>query len=283
MGIKSSIMRRLHRSTRVDYLRQCWWAVAAVVVFAGYGTSAAQTTAAPGPDALKQALTKRLVDLKPAGVTERNVLFQSVVAGKGSGGTYPFTVMMLIRDYNPGYPPNHYYGDTCVAHVTGGVYELSLDQFGGWHAEGRMTPDMSQRECKPNTSAVSSIPLESLTGATAPAGPAAPAAKMPPPAAVAGGESGVAQGAYQCWSNGQARMLLNFTIAGAGQYTGSDNKPGTFSLDAATSRITFKGGALDGAMPDGYYALYHVVEGRPKVSFMSASTGSEAAFCQKKS
>lgn len=74
-------------------------------------------------------------------------------------------------------------------------------------------------------------------------------------------------------------MLMNFTIRSATQYTGSDNKPGTYSFDANSGRITFRGGSLDGAMPDGFYAIYHEPRGVPTVSFRSPR-GSEAAFCQ---
>ena len=92
--------------------------------------------------------------------------------------------------------------------------------------------------------------------------------------------AGVAVGAYECWANGQARMLMNFTIRDASHYAGSDGSAGTFSFDAATTRITFKGGSLDGVMPDGFYAIYHSVQGRSKVSFMGPG-GAEATFCDK--
>ncbi len=43
----------------------------------------------PTVDTLKQALEKTLQSLKPAGMTERNVLFQEVRAGKPNAGSYP--------------------------------------------------------------------------------------------------------------------------------------------------------------------------------------------------
>jgi len=91
---------------------------------------------------------------------------------------------------------------------------------------------------------------------------------------------GVPAGKYTCWANGQARMFLNFTASPGGKYVGADGKPGTFSLDQSTQRISFKGGALDGAMPAGFFAIYHEPQGRPTVSFRS-ERNSEAAFCQK--
>jgi hypothetical protein len=56
---------------------------------------------APSVDVLKQALEKRLVSLKPSGMTERNVLFEDVKAGSASGGGYPFQVSASVRDYGP--------------------------------------------------------------------------------------------------------------------------------------------------------------------------------------
>jgi hypothetical protein len=232
--------------------------------------------AQPSTDTLKQVLTRRLLSLKLGATTERNVLYQEVRAGTGNA----FQVTALIRDYDPGYPPNHYYGQTCVGHLDKVRFTLSKDEFGGWDVQGAMTPPMDTRQCKPNTAAgVSSIPLSSLSGSSAPAGnPVASATRQTgdQPA----GTGSVAAGSYECWANGQARMLLNFTIRSASQYTGSDGKPGAYSYNAGSGRLTFRGGSLDGALPDGFQAIYHVPQGLPTVSFRSPR-GSEAAFCQK--
>src|SRR5689334_13628589 len=91
----------------------------------------------------------------------------------------------------------------------------------------------------------------------------------------------VAMGSYECWANGQARMLLNFKIKSASQYTGSDDKPGNFTYNTASGAIAFKGGSLDGVMPEGYVSIYHEPKGLPTVSFRSPR-GSEVSFCQLK-
>lgn len=256
----------------------------AAAVLATCGTSEAQSSKVPNPEVLKRVLDKKLQLLKPGGMTERNVLFQTVVAGMRDGGSFPFRVTLLIRDYGPGYPTNRYYGETCVSQITDGVYTLSPDAFGEWQVQGRMTPDLSHTACKPNPSAgVSSAPLASLAGSPAPTGaiggPAAGSATGAVGSA-ARSPAAVAVGGYECWANGQARMLMNFTIRDASRYTGSDGATGTFSFDAATTRITFKGGALDGVMPAGFYAIYHSVQGRSKVSFMGPG-GAEATFCDR--
>jgi hypothetical protein len=221
-------------------------------------------------DTARQILTRKWQALKPQDVTERNVLFQEVTA-LGSGS---FRVTAVIRDYSPGFPVNHYYGQTCASRIPQWIYTITPKTTGEWEVDGRMTPDLSEHKCTPNLApGLSSIPLESLSGTAAAAGPT-PAA---PPLQRAGG---VVPGPYKCWANGQARMLLNFTIGGPGQYIGSDGKPGAFTFDPATRRIVFTTGALAGLLTDGAYAIYHEPQGRATVSFRSAR-GTEASFCQK--
>ena len=151
-----------------------------------------------------------------------------------------------------------------------------------------MTPDLSSKQCKDNTAdGVAAIPLTSLTGVRAqPAGgqpaiaPANQAASTPAlaPSANRPAGRGVAPGAYECWGNGQPRLLLNFTALANGGYRDSEGKMGTISVDA-NGRVTFRGGTLDGFMPSGFYAVYHAPQGRPTVSFRN-SGGSEAQYCE---
>jgi hypothetical protein len=247
--------------------------------FCAVGVSA-QTP--PSADMLKQVLTAKLKKLTPGGTTERTVLYQDVRVGNSTPGSYPFQVTAVLHDYGPGYPKNHYYGQTCVSHLDKVTFTLSRNEFNDWDVQGAMTPPMSTQQCKPNTAeGVASIPLSTLTGAQAPAGnpPPAPAPAAGSAAQQTAASGNVKTGSYECWSNGEARMLLNFKITGAGQYTGSDGKAGTFSVDSNTGRVKFKGGALDGVMPAGFYAVYHVPQGRPTVSFYGTS-GSEASYCQ---
>src|SRR5437763_15338058 len=110
-----------------------------VILLIYSGHVVAQRTAAPTVDMAKQALDKKWQKLKPDHVKERNVLFQEVRPGRPQGGSYPFQVTVLIRDYDAGYPPNRYYGKTCVSRIEQGVYTLELDAFGQWDAQGRMT------------------------------------------------------------------------------------------------------------------------------------------------
>lgn len=235
---------------------------------------------APGIDEAKQALNKKWQKLKPDSAAERDVLFQDVRAGRPAGASYPFKVTALIRDYERGYPPNHYYGRTCVSRIDQEVYTLELDQFNEWDAQGRMTPDMNNVRCANNPAAnVSAIPLSSLSGTpAAPQRAAAQQAYASPQASQSGG--GIAPGAYQCWGNGDAHLTMNFAVQSGNRYTGYNGQGGSYTLDGS-NRVAFRGGPLDGVMPGGFYAVYYVPGGRPTVSFRSPR-GTEAAFCQKK-
>jgi hypothetical protein len=208
---------------------------------------------APSVDTLKQELTQQLQKLRPVGFTERNVLFQEVRAGTPNAGKYPFQVTVTIRDYGPGYPPNHYYGETCVGHMDKEPFELSRDAFGGWQVDGRMTVTMSDgRNCKPNPSAgVSSIPLASLTGSPAPSGAAAaatPGGTGNKPAGKDSAHGTVTAKSYDCVFSIDAALqtVPGFTIKAGGRYVDADGKSGTYTFDPAQSLITFHGGSMDG-------------------------------------
>lgn len=248
------------------------------VILLTVSTSLTFAASAPSADTLKQALSERWKSLRPSGMTERDVLFQEVRPGTPAGGSFPFQVTAIVRDYGPGYPANRFYGETCVSRFDKARFALSPDAFGGWQVEGAMTPSMDARQCKRNPSAgVSSIPLSTLEGSPAPAGNTVQKIATAAPVAAAGS---LAPGSYECWANGQARGLMNFTIRSTTQYTGSDGQAGSYRYDAGTGRVTFDGGALDGVMPAGFYAMYHAPGGKPTVSFRSAH-GSEAAFCER--
>lgn len=254
----------------------------AAAILACVAQPVALGAAAPNVDTLKQALEKKLQKLRPDGMSERNVLFNDVRAGQGNAGSYPFRVSLTIRDYGAGYPRNHYYGQTCVSKIEQGVYTLSPDDFGGWNVEGRMTPDLSEKKCQNNPSAgVSSMPLSGLAGTPAPSGKVEAVSSTAAPSQARPAAGGVvAPGPYECWSNGEARGGMNFTVKGNGQYVDSDGKSGSFTVMPSTGKMTFNSGGLSDLGP-GFSALYYEPQGHPTVSFRS-NRGAEAAFCQKK-
>jgi hypothetical protein len=257
----------------------------------------ANAQSAPTVDDAKRAINQRLQKIWKGLGTEgtRTVLFQDVLAGRGTPGHYPFRATLVVHDRDNGYPPNRYYGRTCVGKLEQETYILSMDDFGGWEAQGRMTPDLSTQTCKNNPAAgVSAIPLETLAGKPVGAGGTTPApprggfqaasqtggamqgTKAPP----AAGGAGVAVGSYECWANGQARLLLNFTALQGGRYRDSEGHTGSISMNQANGRVTFQGGNLDGFLPAGFYAVYYAPKGRPTVSFRN-SGGNEIQFCEK--
>ncbi len=86
------------------------------------------------------------------------------------------------------------------------------------------------------------------------------------------------KGDYECWGNGEARLLMNFTVLPGNQYRDSEGKIGALTV-APDGKVSFKGGMLDGAMPNGFYVVYHTPKNHPTFSFRSAR-GSEAQFCE---
>lgn len=251
-------------------MRSFW--TAAVVC----GIAAAQ---APSADTVKQVLTNRLMALKPAAARERNVVFQVLRPGSFDGGAFKFRATVLVRDYDAGYPPNRYYGRTCVGKLDG-EFAMSPDGGGGWRVEGAMTPPMDKTMCQNNPDAgVSSIPLATLQGVVATANAVAvvaPAGHATTAAAAPADAGAVRVGSYECWANGEARMPMNFTIRNATQYVDSEGKVGTYAVNGG--RIAFRGGVLDGVFPAGFYSTYEIYMGRPKVSFRN-SGGSEIQYC----
>jgi hypothetical protein len=114
-----------------------------------------------------------------------------------------------------------------------------------------------------------------------PTAPPQPQRAAPHPAAGAGGAhpASVAFGSYECWAFSSPRMLLNFTILSPTRYKDSEGATGSYTYDSSTGRITFTSGLLNGAMPDGFYSIYHERKGLPTVSFRSRRD-SEASFCE---
>lgn len=87
-------------------------------------------------------------------------------------------------------------------------------------------------------------------------------------------------GSYECWANGSARMLLNFTVTGPSTYRQDDGKTGAYSYTPATKAFVFTSGPLKGIMPDGFKSIYELRKGTPTVSYVGTS-GGEASFCEK--
>jgi hypothetical protein len=198
----------------------------------------------PSVEQLKQALDARLQKLKSEGTTVRTVLFQEVVPGKPNGGYFPFQVTAIIHDFSQGYPPNGYYGETCVGKMDKWKFDLLADELGGWTIQGRMT--VLGPECKKNPSeGVSAIPLAGLSGTVA--GKASADAK--PAANSAAAERGnLYLGEYACYGAGNHLMAgMGFLLESSGKYHDvGGQRAGTYTYNAPQSTVSFHGGFLDG-------------------------------------
>ncbi len=138
----------------------------AVLAALALPTVAFAANKAPSADEARQAIETRLMGAKMPDATERNILFQDLQPGTANGDSYPYQVAFIVRDYGPGFPANHYYGQTCVGRVArpGWRFVVRQDDFGTWQAAGRTTLQTSEGLlCKPNPSeGVSSMPLADL-------------------------------------------------------------------------------------------------------------------------
>lgn len=216
-----------------------------VLLVAGCALATLSTPSAqaqqPTVDQFKQVLNAQLQALKPQGTSVRTVLFQAVRALPQKSGYYPFEVTLNIHDYGPGYPPNHFYGATCVGHMDKWQFDMLKNEAGRWIVQGRMT--VTDKPCKDNPAeGVSSMPLAGLTGEPAPTGmPAADAPGAKPTATLYMGE-------FACYGAGNKLMAgMGFLLKPGNKYTDVDGgRGGTFVFDAAAATITFRGGFFDG-------------------------------------
>ncbi len=202
--------------------------------------------AAPSEADFMRALERKLLQLVPAGFDERQVLFSNVRQGRASGSSFPFQADVVIRDYDSGYPPNGYFGQTCLRRMTEARFQLEPDAFGGWQVHGALTPRDS--ECRNNPAKdVSAIPLASVPGQRAAAAPAAgaPAAGTAPRLPAAPGA--LAMGEYACFGRSGPLAGLGFRLAADGRYTDLAGRGGgRYTHDGAAGVLAFIGGHMDG-------------------------------------
>lgn len=135
----------------------------AIVLTAAFSTASFAEKAASIDDA-KKVIEARLQQLKPTGFSERQVIFKELRAGQAQGGSYPFQVTAVIRDYGSGNPATQFYGETCVGRINRSEFTLRQNSYGSWVPQGRFTVSLGpDYECRKNPSeGTSSIPLESL-------------------------------------------------------------------------------------------------------------------------
>jgi hypothetical protein len=206
----------------------------------------------PTVDQFKAALDAELQQLRPEGYTERTVLFEDVRAGTVNGPRHSFVVTATIHDYGPGYPPNGYFGQTCVGRMDGWVFEMLPDAAGRWIVQGRKTA--SDAQCRDNPAeGQSAVPVASLRGERAAAVAAPPA---PAPGSLPLGE-------YACYGTGGTMLAgMGFVLSPDGTYADVDGeRGGRWSHDAGAATIAFSGGYLDGQQGTGVGAQGFALSG----------------------
>ncbi|MEP7069814.1 MAG: hypothetical protein ABI789_11255, partial [Usitatibacter sp.] len=175
-------------------------------------------------------------------IFKRTVLFRSVQAGEPNGTVYPFIASLTVHDFSPGWPPNKYYGKTCLSKVEGGRYTMTRDRLREWTVEGRTT--FSEPVCSDNPSErVSSFPIDSLTGTRV--GSSAPVPKI-----VTQGLKTfrLKLGEYACILPG-GRLAANtgFRLKRDKSYTDATGaRGGTYVYEPFATTLAFHGGFLDG-------------------------------------
>lgn len=178
---------------------------------------------------------------KPADVFKRTVLFREVRPGATTGGAPSFVASLTIHDYSPGWPPNKYYGKTCLGKIEHGTYSMLRDRLKEWTVEGRMTT--SDAKCVDNPAdRVSAFPIDSLSGTRVGSSEAFPSIMTK------GVETFVPKmGEYACVLPG-GRLAANrgFRLKGDKSYTDAAGaRGGTYVYEPFATTIAFHGGFLD--------------------------------------
>ena len=207
------------------------------------------TTAQPSAEDFKATFVKQLQQLLPSGFEKRTVKIVQVTPGKSTGGNYSFKVTAYIHDYDEGYAPNKYYGQTCLGKMDNYVFNMRKDDFGEWLVQGRFTVPLSDVTCKDNTAqGAMSITLESVPGSVyqkSNSGPTGSVKTAPPKATTT---SSLYIGEYASYGTGNRSMAgMGFTLLAGGRYYDLDKqRGGSYVYDMQKGTISFKGGFLDG-------------------------------------
>ena len=118
---------------------------------------AAFASDSPSTEMVKGLILEHLQTLRPQGFSERDVSIQDIRPGNPTRTTpvsarnpdsLPLSGDPVDAGLRAGYPPNHYFGSTCISHMNKSVFVAHLDDFGSWTVEGAWTP--TERNCQPN-------------------------------------------------------------------------------------------------------------------------------------
>lgn len=207
--------------------------------------AACNSEAQPSSETFKEAFVKQLQLLRPEGYERRSVKLVNVTPGKTNSGSTSYKVTAYIHDYDEGYPPNNYYGQTCVGKMDNWIFTIHKDDFGEWVVEGMFTVTNSSCITNPSKGAESQ-PLSAVPGTIYEVGKNPAATGRPVKASV--NKSTLYIGEYAAYGTGGRLM------AGMGMILTSDNRyydldkqrGGTYNYNQKAGTITFSGGFLSG-------------------------------------
>jgi hypothetical protein len=225
-----------HSLTRIRYLAIRVMVAATLVVPAG-----AHASVAPSTRDFMRVLDARLQRAKPRDVFQRTIVFAEVRAGEPEGNVYPFTVTATIHDYNPGWPPNHYFGKTCLTRIASTRYTMQSDRLGQWMVETKANTPAAVCIDNP-TEGSSAFPLDSIRGTRV--GMSAP---LPTPMTKKHVNVTLRIGDYACTDVvGRLAAGMKFRLNPDKSYTDLDGgRRGNYLFDPTSATLTFRGGFLD--------------------------------------
>lgn len=201
----------------------------------------ARAQAVPSTRNFMRVLDAQIQQTKPRDIFKRTLVFADVSAGEPEGKIYPFTTTATIHDYNPGWPPEHYYGRTCITRIVRTRYNMLRDRIGEWKVE--MKAESPQPVCTDNpTEGRSAFPLDSLGGTRV-------GTSLPLPELMTKNQVNInlRLGEYACvWPGGRMASQMRFRLNRDKTYTDLDGvRAGTYTFEPLSATLTFKGGFLD--------------------------------------
>jgi hypothetical protein len=201
----------------------------------------AEASVPPSTKDFMRVLDAKIQRAKPREVFQRTIVFADVSAGEVEGEVYSFIVTATIHDYNPGWPPDHYYGKTCITRIVRTRYRMLRDRLGEWTVE--TNADTPPSVCTDNPMEdKSAFPLDSLRGTRV-------GTSAPLPALMTKKQVNVSLriGEYACTGpGGRIASQMNFRLNPDKTYTDLEGaRGGTYVFDALSATLKFRGGFLD--------------------------------------
>jgi hypothetical protein len=232
-----------HSSTRVRRVA-VGMAVAAISIVparaSGSGSLGAGAVAAPTVRDFMRVLDAQIQRAKPRDVIRRTIVFGDVRADAPEANVYPFTATATVHDYNPGWPPDHYFGKTCITRVVGTRYNMRRDRIGEWVVE--MQAKMPEAVCTNNpTEGKSAFPLDDLTGTRVGTSVAVPEVTKKQ------ANVNLRLGEYACTlPGGRLKEGMRFRLNRNKTYTDIEGaRGGTYVFELLAGTLMFHGGFLD--------------------------------------